>query len=65
MKSNLSTSDKAVRMTVAMMLVILYFTNTLTGVLGKLALVLGGLFMLSGLMSFSLLYAILGISTKK
>lgn len=65
MKTNMGVTDKAVRITAAVILTALYFNGTLTGVLGVLALVVAAIFLLTSLIGFCPLYAILGLSTKK
>lgn len=65
MKKNVSTADMAIRIILAIVLGALYFTGTITGTAGIVALVLGAIFVLTGLMRFCPLYAIFGISTCK
>lgn len=63
MKSNVGNTDKAVRISIAVLLAALYFTGTITGVLGVIALVVAGVFVLTSLVGFCPLYAIFGMST--
>lgn len=63
MKSNVGNNDKAVRISVAILLVALYFTGTLSGILGVIALVVAAVFVVTSLVSFCPLYAIFGMST--
>jgi hypothetical protein len=63
MKSNVGNTDKAVRISIAVLLAALYFTGTITGVLGLIALVVAGVFVLTSLVGFCPLYAIFGMST--
>jgi len=63
MKKNVSNTDKIIRLIVSAILVALYFTNTVTGTLGIVFLVLAGVFTLTSILSFCPLYAIFGIST--
>jgi hypothetical protein len=63
MKTNMGSTDKAVRIVVAIVLAALYFTGTVTGTLGIIALVIAGVFVLTSLISFCPLYAIFGMST--
>ena len=63
MKSNVGNTDKAVRISIAVLLAALYFTVTITGVLGVIALVVAGVFVLTSLVGFCPLYAIFGMST--
>lgn len=63
MKSNVGNTDKAVRISIAVLLAALYFTGTITGVLGVIALVVAGVFVLTSVVGFCPLYAIFGMST--
>jgi hypothetical protein len=63
MKSNVGNTDKAVRISIAVLLAALYFTGTIRGVLGVIALVVAGVFVLTSLVGFCPLYAIFGMST--
>lgn len=65
MKKNMSSTDRIIRVILAVVMAILYFTGTVTGTLGIVMLVLGGVFVLTSLISFCPLYAIFGISTCK
>ena len=57
--------DKIVRIVLALVVVILYFTNVVSGVLGIVLLVVAGIFVLTSLFSFCPLYLPFGISTCK
>ena len=61
----MSSTDRIIRVLLAAVFAILYFTGTVTGTLGLVLLVLGGVFVLTSLVSFCPLYAIVGISTCK
>jgi fatty acid desaturase len=63
MKKNMGNTDKIIRIVVAIIAVALYFTGTLTGALGIVALLAAGIFLLTSFISFCPLYTILGIST--
>jgi len=65
MKKNMSSTDRIIRVLLAAVFAILYFTGTVTGTLGLVLLVLGGVFVLTSLISFCPLYTIFGISTCK
>ena len=65
MKKNMSSTDRIIRVLLAAVFAILYFTGTVTGTLGLVILVLGGVFVLTSLVSFCPLYTIFGISTCK
>lgn len=63
MKKNMGSADKIVRMIIAAIFGVLYFTGTVTGTVGIVLLVLGGIFVLTSFVSFCPLYAPFGIST--
>lgn len=65
MKKNMGTADKAIRVLIAIVIAILYFTGTLSGTLGLVLLILAGVFVLTSLISFCPLYAPFGINTCK
>lgn len=65
MKKNMGSTDKIIRLLLAAVLGILYFTNTITGTLGIVALVVAIVFVLTSFISFCPLYVILGINTCK
>lgn len=65
MKKNMGSADKMIRIILAVVFSVLYFTGTVTGLLGIVLLVLGGVFLLTSLVSFCPLYTILGINTCK
>lgn len=61
----MGVADKVVRILIAIVIAALYFTNVITGTLGIVLLVLGGIFVLTSLISFCPLYAPFGLSTNK
>ena len=65
MKKNVGTIDKVVRILIAAVLVILYFTHIINGTLGIILLVLAGVFVLTSFLSFCPIYFTFGLSTKK
>ena len=65
MKVNMGTTDRIVRVLIAIMFSILYFTETVTGTLAYILLALGGVFLLTSFVSFCPLYRPFKISTKK
>jgi hypothetical protein len=65
MKKNMGTLDKSLRILVAIVFSILYFTDTITGTLGIILLILGIVFLLTSLVSYCPLYTPLKISTAK
>jgi len=65
MKKNMGTIDKVIRIVVAVIIGILYFTNVITGTLGIILMILGGIFIFTSLISFCPLYLPFGIKTTK
>ena len=65
MKSNMGTTDKIIRISIAVLVAILYFTKVIPGTLGIILMVLAVVFVLTSLISFCPLYTILGINTCK
>lgn len=65
MKKNVGTLDRIIRLIISAILVILYFTETITGTLGLIGLVLAAVFTLTSIFGFCPLYLPFGISTCK
>lgn len=65
MKKNMSTTDRVIRILIASVIAVLYFTNVLSGVPGIILLVAAGIFVLTSIVSFCPLYAIFGLRTNK
>ena len=63
MKTNMGTLDRILRVVVAVVIAVLYFTGTISGTLGYVLLALGGIFLLTSVLSFCPLYLPFGIST--
>ncbi|WP_347881116.1 MULTISPECIES: YgaP family membrane protein [Empedobacter] len=59
----MGTFDKSIRLLIAIILVVLYFTNVISGTLGIIALIIAGVFILTSLLSFCPLYTVLGFNT--
>jgi len=63
MKKNMGTADRIIRVIIAAIIAALYFTNTITGAVGIVLLVLAVVFVLTSLVSFCPLYAPFGLRT--
>jgi len=61
----MGTIDKAIRIIVAALFSYLYITQKVVGGLGITLLVVGGIFLVTSLISFCPLYSIMGINTCK
>ncbi|MGZ0016683.1 YgaP family membrane protein [Yeosuana sp. AK3] len=65
MKKNMGSVDRVIRIIIAVFVAVLYFTDTISGTLGIVLLVLAGVFLLTSLISVCPLYAPFGFSTCK
>ena len=63
MKKNIGTIDRVIRILIAAVIAILYFTNVITGIVGIVLLGLGGVFVLTSLVGICPLYLPVGINT--
>lgn len=63
LKRNMSTTDRIIRILIAVILGVLYFSNTITGVIGGILLILGVILLLTSFVGFCPLYAPFGFST--
>ena len=65
MKKNMGSTDKLIRIVLAALFAVLYFTGIVTGTAGIVLLVLGGVFIVTSFISFCPLYALIGTNTCK
>ncbi|MEO8085654.1 MAG: DUF2892 domain-containing protein [Bacteroidota bacterium] len=65
MKKNIGPADKVIRILIAIIIGVLYFTNQISGTLAIVLLVLAGIFILTSLVNFCPIWYALGISTRK
>jgi hypothetical protein len=65
MKKNMGLIDKVVRIIIALLLTVLYFTNVISGTLGIVMLILAGIFVLTSFVGFCPLYLPCRINTAK
>jgi hypothetical protein len=65
MKKNMGTLDRGLRLVAALVLVALYFTNTISGTVGYISLVVAPVFALTSVVSFCPAYTLLGMNTCK
>ncbi len=63
MKKNMGSADKIIRIVLAAIAAVLYFTDVITGTAGIILLVAAGIFVLTSIISFCPLYAIVGLNT--
>jgi hypothetical protein len=65
MKKNMGSIDKAIRLVIAVVVVVLAFTKVITGTLAIVLLILSAIFALTSLFGFCPLYWPFGINTGK
>lgn len=65
MKKNMGMADKAIRILIAVVIGVLYFTNTISGTLAIILGIVAVAFVLISFISFCPLYLPFGISTFK
>ena len=65
MKRNMSNLDRIIRITTAAVFAFLYFSGTVSGLLGIILLVLGAVFVLTSVVAFCPLYVPFKFSTQK
>ncbi len=65
MKKNMSDLDRIIRVVLAVVFAVLYFTGVVSGWLGIVLLVLAVIFLLTALLAFCPLYVPFKFSTKK
>lgn len=65
MKKNMGSIDRVLRVLVALVIVGLYLANVISGTVAIVLLALGGIFLLTSLVSFCPLYLPFGINTCK
>lgn len=65
MKKNMGTADRIIRVLIAAVIAILFFTKVISGTLGIVLLALGGIFLLTAIVGVCPLYLPFGIKTCK
>lgn len=65
MKTNMGSADRIIRLIIAAIFATLFFTDTVTGTLGTILIVLAAVFTLTSLVSFCPLYTLFGLNTCK
>ncbi len=65
MKKNMGSIDKVVRILIAALILVLFFTHVISGVLAIVLLVIAGIFILTSIISFCPIYLPFGINTGK
>jgi len=65
MKKNMGLIDKVIRILIAVVVIVLYFTHVISGLLGIILLILAGVFILTSFLGFCPLYLPFGLNTGK
>ncbi len=65
MKKNIGNIDRIIRVLIAVAVIILYFTNVISGIIAIILLILSGIFILTAFISICPIYMALGIKTIK
>jgi len=63
MKKNMGSTDQIVRVVIALIVGVLFFTKVVSGILGFVLLAVAGIFVLTSVVSFCPLYAVFGVRT--
>jgi hypothetical protein len=63
MKKNMGSLDRGIRIAIAVIFAILFSTGIVTGVLGTILLIVGGVFIATSVISFCPLYTLIGVNT--
>ena len=63
MKKNMGSSDRIIRLLLAVVFAVLFFTNTVTGIAGIILPVLAAVFVLTSLINFCPLYSMMGLNS--
>lgn len=63
MKKNMGNADRVIRIIIAIVFVSLYYTGTLTGLIGITLMVLSAIFVITSFLSFCPIYAVVGIDS--
>jgi len=65
MKRNVGKTDKIIRVIVGVLLIVLFFTDVLTGTLGIIALIAAGIALGTAMVNICGIYKLVGISSCK
>lgn len=63
MKKNMGTKDSIVRVLIAIVIGVLYYTDVIAGTLGVVLLVISGVFVLTSIVNFCPIYSLFGVKT--
>lgn len=63
MKKNMGIADRVIRVLLALVFAYLYFVGIVTGTLGVLLVIVGGIFVITSLLGICPLYSVFGFNT--
>lgn len=63
MKKNMGSADKIIRLLIAALIAVLFFTNVIGGTLSIVLMILAGVFVATSFISFCPLYTLVGYSS--
>ena len=64
MKKNMGTFDITIRLVIAALIIVLYFTHVISGILAIILLIFAGIFIVTSVFGICPLYLPFGISTR-
>ncbi|MDG1277657.1 MAG: DUF2892 domain-containing protein [Algoriphagus sp.] len=65
MRKNMGNADRTIRLVVAAVLVVLYFSGVISGTLGLIGIVVAAIFTLTTILGYCPLYSLIGVKTCK
>ncbi len=65
MKTNIGTIDRTVRILLAALVVVFYFTNVISGTVAIVLFIVAAIFLITAFFNFCPIWYFLGISTRK
>ena len=65
MKKNIGNADRIIRVLIAVLVAVLYFTKIISGTAGIVLLILAGILLITSVTGFCGIYTLFGISTCK
>ena len=65
MKSNMGSADRIIRLILALIVLVLFLTDIISGTLGWILIAIAAIFTLTSMINFCPLYTFFKISTKK
>ena len=63
MKTNMGNTDKAIRILIALVIVVLYLTHQISDTIAVVGLIISGIFIMTSVLSICPLYSLFGMNT--